>query len=127
MQRGRFSSSAEYIVYASNGVLVEGELSPQNVLAMQGVSGEEKQHIAEKPIDLIVTLLGVTPPDTLIVDPFCGIGTTCRAAQLTGRRFIGIDISEQYCQIARERLKAVETGVPVKEARQGQKALFDSQ
>jgi len=41
-----------------------------------------------------------------------------------GRRYIGIDISEEYCQIARERLKAVDTGVPVKEARACQMALF---
>lgn len=64
-------------------------------------------------------------PNELVIDCFNGSGTTCVAAKKLGRRFIGIDISEQYCQIARERLKAVDTGVPVKEARQGQQALFD--
>jgi len=39
--------------------------------------------------------------------------------------FCGIDISEHYCQIARERLEAVDTGVPVKEKRAGQMALFE--
>ena len=63
-------------------------------------------------------------PGDLILDPFCGSGTTCVAAKKLGRRYIGIDISEEYCQIARERLEAVDTGVPVKEARQGQGALF---
>jgi len=43
---------------------------------------------------------------------------------MLGREYIGIDISEEYCQIARERLKAVDTGVPVKEARKGQLPLF---
>jgi len=66
-----------------------------------------------------------TKPDDLILDPFCGSGTTCVAAKMLGRRYIGIDISPEYCKIAEERLKAVDTGVPVKEARQGQKALFE--
>jgi len=60
----------------------------------------------------------------LILDPFCGSGTTCVAAKKLGRNYIGIDISPEYCAIARERLKAVETGVPVKEARNGQLPLF---
>jgi DNA modification methylase len=41
------------------------------------------------------------------------------------RNYIGIDISPEYCKIAEERLRAVDTGVPVKEARAGQKALFE--
>ena len=65
-----------------------------------------------------------TKPTDIILDPFCGSGTTCVAAKMLGRNYIGIDISEEYCKIARERLEAVDTGVPVKEARAGQMALF---
>ncbi len=61
----------------------------------------------------------------LVVDAFCGSGTTCVAAKKLGRHYIGIDISPEYCKIAEERLRAVDTGVPVKEARKGQKALFE--
>ena len=65
-----------------------------------------------------------TDPNDLILDPYCGSGTTCVAAKKLGRRYIGIDISPEYCEIARKRLEAVETGVPVKEARAGQMALW---
>ena len=60
----------------------------------------------------------------LVVDPLCGSGTTCVAAKMLGRNYIGIDISEEYCQIARDRLKALDTGVPVAEAKAGQMGLF---
>jgi len=48
--------------------------------------------------------------DALVLDPFCGSGTTCVAAKILGRRYIGIDTSEEYCEVARMRLKAVLTG-----------------
>jgi len=69
-------------------------------------------------------LIGKMPTANIILDPFCGSGTTCVAAKKLGRRYIGIDISPEYCEIARSRLEAVDTGVPAKEARKGQGALF---
>lgn len=63
----------------------------------------------------------------LVLDPMCGSGTTCVAAKMLGRRYIGIDISEKYCEIARMRLEAVETGVPVKEQLTGQMPLFNKE
>jgi len=71
-------------------------------------------------------ILSWSNSDDLILDPMCGSGTVPKMAQLSNRRFIGIDISPEYCKIAEERLKAVDTGVPVKEARQGQKSLFEN-
>lgn len=43
-------------------------------------------------------------PGDLVVDPFNGSGTTTKVAKLLGRRFIGIDVSEAYCRIARKRI-----------------------
>lgn len=40
----------------------------------------------------------------LVFDPMCGSGTTCKMAMLNDRRFIGVDISSEYVQIARNRL-----------------------
>lgn len=92
MQRGRFSSSAEYVVYASSGVPMEGEESPQNVLQFAPVGGEDKEHIAEKPAALMASIIGVTVPAAHILDPFMGSGTTGVASVRMGRRFTGIEI-----------------------------------
>ncbi len=44
----------------------------------------------------------------IVLDPMCGSGTTCKMAKLNNRNYIGIDCSEEYCSIARERLFALE-------------------
>jgi site-specific DNA-methyltransferase (adenine-specific) len=104
MQRGRFSSSAEYVVYGSHGLPIEGERSPQNVLSFPPVGGEEKEHIAEKPAALLEVLVGITMQDATIVDPFMGSGTTGVACINMGRKFIGIEIGESHFEKACERI-----------------------
>ena len=85
-----------------------------------------KAHPCQMPIELGSRAINFsTGPRAIILDPFCGSGTTCVAAKLLGRDYIGIDISEEYCEIARQRIKAVETCVPVKEQNQGQMGLFE--
>ena len=87
--------------------------------------GNQNGHPTEKPLSLMVWCLeNYSQPTDLILDPFCGSGTTCVAAKMLGRNYIGIDISPEYCEIARQRLEAVDTGVPVKEQRKGQMPLF---
>ena len=88
--------------------------------------GPESEHPCPKPLPLILKLVEhFSQSDNLILDPFCGSGTTCVAAKILGRRYIGIDISEKYCEISRMRLKAVDTGISVKEQLAGQIPLFE--
>lgn len=90
------------------------------------IKGDMPAHPSPKPIECMLWLVNrLTEPNDLILDPFCGSGTTCVAAKMLGRRFIGIDISPEYCEIARLRLKAVDTGVSVKEQLAGQLGLFE--
>ena len=45
----------------------------------------------------------------LVLDPMCGSGTTCKMAKLNGRNYIGIDIAEEYVEMARRRVEEVAT------------------
>jgi hypothetical protein len=46
------------------------------------------------------------PPDSLILDPYMGVGSTIVAALDEGRRAIGIEIARGYCEVARRRIDA---------------------
>jgi site-specific DNA-methyltransferase (adenine-specific) len=62
-----------------------------------------KQHPTEKPQELMSWCIGLAGAD-LILDPFLGSGTTAVASKILGRRCIGIEISQAYCDIAIKRL-----------------------
>jgi len=65
-------------------------------------------HACPKPINLMRELVGRYSKDgAIIFDPFCGSGTTLVAAKQLGRHWIGVDISPEYCEIARKRIEAV--------------------
>jgi site-specific DNA-methyltransferase (adenine-specific) len=82
-------------------------------------------HPAEKPAEVCRGLIEVSSgDDALILDPFSGSGTVCVAAKELGRRYIGIELNEGWAKYSRDRIKAVETGVPVKEAGKGQMGLW---
>ena len=68
------------------------------------------KHPATFPDKLVEdVLLCFSDPGDLVLDPMCGSGTTCVVAAQNERRFVGIEVNEDYCAIARERLQA-ETG-----------------
>ena len=77
---------------------------PSNVLHM-ATECYNRQHSAVFPVALPEWFIKLfTKPGDLILDPFNGSGTTCVAAKRLGRNYLGIDISQEYCQLAVERL-----------------------
>jgi hypothetical protein len=73
--------------------------------ASKSERGEGNNHPTVKPIELMRYLCRlITPPDGIILDPYMGSGTTGIAAAAEGFRFIGIERSEAYCEIARRRI-----------------------
>ena len=63
------------------------------------------KHPCEKPEGLLAHMIGVSSrPSALTLDPFAGSGSTLAAARNLGRRAIGIEIEERYCEMAARRL-----------------------
>jgi DNA modification methylase len=63
------------------------------------------EHPTEKPIALMAWVLTHRwTPEGVVLDPFMGSGTTLRAAKDLGRKAIGIEIEEKYCEIAARRM-----------------------
>ena len=55
-------------------------------------------------------ILSWSNPGELVFDPMCGAGTTCKMAKVTGRRWLGVDVSREYTTIARKRVRASQEG-----------------
>jgi site-specific DNA-methyltransferase (adenine-specific) len=71
----------------------------------KGVLPGRNHHPTVKPVELMRYLCRlVTPPGGLVLDPFCGSGTTGVAASLEGFEFLGIEREDEYLEIARRRL-----------------------
>jgi site-specific DNA-methyltransferase (adenine-specific) len=82
-------------------------------------------HITPKPVSLMLELVELfTDPGDIILDPFCGSGTTGVACLRLGRRFIGIEKAPHYAAVARERLQAEAQGLTLRDARAGQLSLL---
>jgi len=63
-------------------------------------------HPTQKPFELLLRIVYASSREgDLVLDPFCGTGTTGLAAYKNGRRFIGIDFTESYCEITVRRFE----------------------
>ena len=103
----RFRRQHEMVMVAhrAGGKLAwaDDDLAVPNIQAI--MPGREREHPNEKPLSLVTRFVGWhTLPGDLVLDPFMGSGTTLRAAKDLGRRAIGIEIEERYCEIAAKRL-----------------------
>jgi DNA modification methylase len=62
-------------------------------------------HPTQKPLSVLLPLIkAYSKPDDVVLDPFCGSGSTLVAARLLGRRYIGVEQEYAHCKTARQRL-----------------------
>lgn len=54
-------------------------------------------------------ILSWTERGDIVLDPMCGSGTTCKMSKIHHRKYIGIDISDEYCDISEKRLRNLES------------------
>ena len=107
-QKNRPTQSLEFVVYGVSGQVRAGEddsfVCLRPIIVATVPPNDERQHVTEKPVDVIQYLLPLLRPDSAVLDPFMGSGTTLVAAKNLGRKAIGIEIEERYCEIAAQRV-----------------------
>lgn len=67
-------------------------------------SPQKLDHPCQMPLELMIKVLKILPNDSVIIDPFCGTGTTLVAAKALNRNYVGIEIDKKYFDIASKRL-----------------------
>ena len=104
--RYRFQWEAVIIATKGERKTWNGGANRSNILEFQKVIPQNGEHPTPKPEALMRQLIeDNSNPGDYVLDPFCGAGTTLRAAKDLGRKAIGIEIEEKYCEIAVQRLR----------------------
>lgn len=102
--KGNFAPRYDSCIFAVKGKYILPNGRPDDVIQCQRLNSAELVHPNEKPVELLKKLIeSTTRPGELVLDPFAGSGSTLAAAALTGRQYIGIEISEEYHAIAQRR------------------------
>lgn len=99
-----YQQTCEFVLFMKQGKAYR-IANPSTKSLVSLFQRDESEHPTEKPVDLCqVYIENSTKPGDLVLDPFVGSGTTGVAALRSGRRFIGIELTERWFEVACERL-----------------------
>lgn len=86
-------------------VLANYNQKPNNIIRIQGQRTDSGLHPTQKPLALMELLIELTTTvDQIVLDPFCGSGTTLIAAIKLGRKYMGIEKENDYFETAQKRI-----------------------
>lgn len=127
VQKGTILNGSDVAyVFGSNLTVRPRRLLPGEVTANSPEPRrfEAGEHPTPRRLEHMLWLVDhYTAPDDLVVDPFCGSGTTLVAAARFGRRFWGCDVDPRWVALSRERVLAEEHGHSLAQERSGQLSL----
>ena len=106
-KNNKYLSDKEYIFFVrEKGCYFNNDLSYDNYFSVKRINVTKNiYHPTEKKISLIKSLILMSSKENdLIIDPFMGSWTTALACRELKRDFIGAELSEEYCQIGKNRL-----------------------
>jgi len=106
-----YRAQHEMVLFFEKGKRKLSNLSAPDVLVYPRV--KSPAIATQKPVELLSVLIGASSvPGELVIDPFCGSGSTGVAAVSCGRRFQGCDLDERIAVVARDRIREVEVPAP---------------
>lgn len=98
-------------MFREKGTLISGTYKTKSKFYVSTVNKKDKKefkHPTIKPLELVKNhIINSSKENDIILDCFCGSGTTCVAAKELGRKFIGIEIDPEYHKIAINRLNGI--------------------
>lgn len=108
----KYLSDLEYCVFArSKNTSLNGTYETKSKYYISGTNVQDKElykHPTIKPLELVKNhIINSTQPNDIVLDCFCGSGTSCVASKETGRRYIGMEIDPEYHRIAVNRLNGI--------------------
>lgn len=84
-------------------------LEPNNIISLSSTSSDTGLHPTQKPLKLMELLIELTTTENqIVVDPFCGSGTTLAAASILNRKYIGIEQDKKFYDTSVKRLEEIE-------------------
>lgn len=108
----KFLNDTEYcLLFREKGTTLYGSYETKSKYYISSINKNDKEnflHPTIKPLELVKNhITNSTKENDIVLDCFCGSGTTCVAAKETGRKFIGIEIDPEYHKIAVDRLNGI--------------------
>jgi site-specific DNA-methyltransferase (adenine-specific) len=109
--QGRWANSCEYVVWGTNGIRALDIIGPHafpGFFQATTPRTEDREHITQKPLDVMRQLVKIVPEGGTVLDLFMGAGTTGVAVALEGRKFIGSELTPHYATIAERRIRTAQ-------------------